>query len=146
MKVADELSKGAEPTGTFFIMVALSTIIAAYGLIKNSILIIIGAMLVAPLMTPILAFSLSLIRGDIHLMRRALEAELKGILATIVVALLVVLVSPGAGLTPEILARTQPNFFDLVVAIAAGAATAVGTPRRAWSSRRRLLPRPGPFP
>ncbi|MFC1559957.1 TIGR00341 family protein [Candidatus Margulisiibacteriota bacterium] len=124
MKVADELSKGTESSLTFFIMVALSTIIATYGLIKNSILIVMGAMLVAPLMTPILAFSLSLIRGDIHLMRKSLEAELKGVFVTLVVALLVALISPGMGATPEILARTQPNFFDLVIAIAAGAATA----------------------
>ncbi len=52
--VVKEISEGSEPEMRFYIMVAVSTMIASFGLITNSTAVIIGAMLVAPLMTPIL--------------------------------------------------------------------------------------------
>ena len=52
--VLQEISDGSEPAMRFYIMFALSTMIASFGLITNSTAVIIGAMLVAPLMTPIL--------------------------------------------------------------------------------------------
>ena len=64
LKVYDDLSHGSHPRGSFFFLVAVSTLIAGFGLIMSSTAVVIGAMLVAPLMTPILGLALALIRGD----------------------------------------------------------------------------------
>ena len=58
-----DISDGSEPALRFYILVAVSTLIASFGLILNSTAVVIGAMLVAPLMTPIFGISLALVRG-----------------------------------------------------------------------------------
>lgn len=124
MKVYNELAVGSKPTFDFFLMVVLASIIATFGLITNSVAVIIGGMLVAPLMLPILAISLAMILGDLELFSRSVEAEIKGILLAISASLLLVLIVPNFTITPEIEARVQPTLFDLIVALASGAAAA----------------------
>ena len=70
--VHSEISDGSEPALRFYILVAVSTLIASFGLIANSTAVVIGAMLVAPLMTPIFGISLALVRGEAMLMVRGL--------------------------------------------------------------------------
>ena len=121
------LSEGARPDFDFFVMIGLSAIIATFGLITNNVAVIIGAMLVAPLMTPILSLSLSIISGDFILFLRSLEAVIKGVGLAVLVAIIFSLFAPGVEITPEareILLRTSPTLFDLVIALAAGAAGA----------------------
>lgn len=62
--VHQEISEGSEPALRFYLLVTISTLIAAFGLISNSTAVVIGAMLVAPLMTPIFGISLALVRGS----------------------------------------------------------------------------------
>ena len=71
------MRRGARPDTDFFVMMGLSAIIATYGLLQGSTAVIIGAMLVAPLFTPILALSLAIAQGDIRLIRLAVEAALQ---------------------------------------------------------------------
>jgi len=123
-KVYDSLSAGSHPDMDFFLMVALSAIIATFGLLMNNVAIIIGAMLVAPLLIPILSISLGAIYGDFYLFARSLEAEFKGVVVVIMLAAMLTLLVPGAEETFEILIRTTPTPFDLIVALAAGAAGA----------------------
>lgn len=125
-----ELRRGARPDIDFFVMIGLSAIIATYGLLQGSGAVIIGAMLVAPLFTPILAFSMAVVRGDIRLLRLALESTLKGVALSIGLAALLTALSPLRMITPEIAARTQPNLFDLAVALASGAAGAYAVARK----------------
>ncbi len=68
-----EIAAGSEPETRFYLMVAASSAIAAFGLIKDSTAIVIGAMLVAPLMTPIFGIALALVRGDAMLLKRSLQ-------------------------------------------------------------------------
>ena len=77
--VHQDISEGSEPALRFYILVAVSTLIAGFGLISNSTAVVIGAMLVAPLMTPIFGISLALVRGDTDLLGRALRAEIVGV-------------------------------------------------------------------
>jgi uncharacterized membrane protein len=70
--VVKEIAEGSEAEMRFYIMVAVSTMIASFGLITNSTAVIIGAMLVAPLMTPIFGIALALIRSDAVLFGKAL--------------------------------------------------------------------------
>ena len=81
--VLEDIATGSEPEVRFYAMVAASTAIATFGLIKSSTAIVIGAMLVAPLMTPIFGIALALVCGDAILLGRSFRAEIVGIALTI---------------------------------------------------------------
>ena len=128
--ILQEIDQNAALGQNFLVLVLLSCVIATFGLIQNSAAVIIGAMLVAPLMGPIVAFALALVYGDPRRVARALGTLALG--AAIAVALsallglLVTLIGTvdfgATGLPSEILGRTQPSLFDLAVALAGGTA------------------------
>jgi uncharacterized hydrophobic protein (TIGR00271 family) len=122
--VIQEIDYGCEPGARFYALVASSTLIACLGLIANSTAVIIGAMLVAPLMTPIFGIALSLVRGDTHMLGRAVRAELLGFGLGVGLAAIFGSLPLALAVTPEMLARTQPNLLDLLVAVLAGFAGA----------------------
>jgi uncharacterized hydrophobic protein (TIGR00271 family) len=130
VEVYKSVRRGARADVDFFIMTGLSAVIATYGLLQDSGAVIIGAMLVAPLFTPILAFSLAIVQGDARLLWLAIEAALKGVFLAIGLAVLLTALSPLRTLTHEIAARTHPNLFDLAVALASGAAGAYAIARK----------------
>ncbi len=112
IEVYKRIRRGARPDVDFFVMMALAATIATFGLLQNSGAVIIGAMLVAPLFTPILAFSLAMALGDIRLIRLAIEATLKGVFLAVGLAVLLSYLSPmqsDPGSVPEIVARIQPE-------------------------------------
>jgi uncharacterized hydrophobic protein (TIGR00271 family) len=129
-EVLDELEKASSPGFDYFLMVILSCSIATFGLITDSAAVIIGAMLVAPLMSPILGLSLASVAGEERMFRRAVVALIEGVLlATILSAILGWLAHALPfdilnELPREILARTRPTPFDLAIALAGGAAAA----------------------
>ncbi len=128
-KVYRGVYQGAQPDTDYFVMMGLAAMIATYGLLQGSTAVIIGAMLVAPLFTPILAISLAIVRGDIRLLKIALESALKGIALAIGLAVLLTVLSPLRSVTHEITARINPNLFDLAVALVSGAAGAYAVAR-----------------
>jgi len=91
-------------------------------------------MIVAPLMTPILAFSLGVIWGDVGLIRTALGSLLKGTLLAVGISAGLSSLIPIAGYNAEILARTTLNLFDIIVAIASGLVGAYGNANRKISN------------
>ncbi len=117
-----QMHDAAQPSVDFFVLIGLASTIAVLGLLQNSAAVIIGAMLVAPLMSPILAMAMSLVHGNMRLLRVATEATTKGITLAIFVGLIVTFLSPINAITGEIAARTSPNLLDLMVALASGAA------------------------
>jgi len=100
------------------------------GLLQNSAAVIIGAMLVAPFMTPIMAISMALVRGDLRLLSLSVESVLKGVLASLTLSILLTWIVPQPAVGSEILARTHPSMLDLVVALASGAAGAYALARK----------------
>jgi uncharacterized hydrophobic protein (TIGR00271 family) len=122
--VYNDIVVGSEPRLRFYIMVAVSTAIAAFGLIQDSPAVVIGAMLVAPLMTPIFGIALGLIRGDAYLLGRALIAEVVGVIVAVMFATILGFIMPGLEVTGEMTSRIRPNLIDLLVAIFAGFAGA----------------------
>jgi len=103
-------------------MLAFAGLIALFGLLQNSVAVIIGAMLISPLMNPVLAAALALILGDWSLGRRAASVLAWSIGGVIALTCLVAWLTPLKQVTPEILARTNPNLLDLLVAVLAGLA------------------------
>lgn len=126
----DGLSQAASPGFDYFLLVFLSCAIATFGLITDSVAVIIGAMLIAPLMSPILALSLSSVAGEPRIYRRALTAMILGSLLAIILSALLGWVNtilPFGFLTElpkEIVVRSKPSPFDLGIALAGGAAAA----------------------
>ncbi len=124
------LRRGARPSIDFFVMITLASALAALGLLLNSPAVIIGAMLVAPLMSAILGLGLSLILGDLRFLGRALGTTVRGALLAIATGFLAGLVIPDAAPTAEILSRAHPTLLDLGVALFAGAAAAYAICRK----------------
>ena len=122
--VLEDINYGSEPGNRFYALVATSTLIACLGLVANSTAVIIGAMLVAPLMTPLFGIALALVRGEASLLGRALRAEIIGVLLGVGIATIFGALPLALEVTPEMLSRTQPNLLDLLVAVLAGFAGA----------------------
>lgn len=120
--VIDEITHGSTPQATYYILIFIATFIASVGLVASSPAVVIGAMLVSPLMTPIFGISLGLVQGDISLLQKALKAEIGGVILAIFASALFGLLPLEFEVTPEMLARTQPTLLDLLVAALAGLA------------------------
>jgi uncharacterized hydrophobic protein (TIGR00271 family) len=121
-KITAAITEGAELRPRYAFMIVMSCGIAILGLLQNSAAVIIGAMLISPLMAPIVALGFSLCLLDFERMRRSLITLGAGVILALTIAIVVVLISPLRDPTSEILARTQPNLFDLLVAVFSGLA------------------------
>lgn len=117
-KIAEE--SGWSPRYAF--MILMSAGIAVLGLLISSPAVVIGAMLISPLMNPILGFGFSLATFDFTETRRSIMALVLGSLIAVAFTAAIVLLSPLKEATTEILARTRPNLFDLLVALFAALA------------------------
>lgn len=106
----------------YFVMLTLANLIALSGLLLNSIAVIIGAMLISPLMGPMLSFGFSFITGDKVIWRKSIKKLSISVAVTILTAALATFISPLSDVTAEILSRTTPNLYDLLVAFFAGMA------------------------
>lgn len=105
----------------FVVLLSGATIIATFGLFQNSPAVIIGAMIIAPLMRPLMGLSLATLTGDVKLLVRTLVSILAGTLTAICISGGLALIFHSLELTSEILGRTRPTLLDLGVALAAGA-------------------------
>lgn len=125
---------GARPTADFFVMSTLAASLAALGLLMDSGAIIIGAMIVAPLMTAILGMGLGVVLGDRRFLWRAGATTVRGALLAIATGMLVGLLVPGAQSTDQARAFATPSVLDLAVALVAGAAAAYAICRKEVSA------------
>ncbi|MBF0296387.1 MAG: DUF389 domain-containing protein [Magnetococcales bacterium] len=114
--ILSDANKHGTLTPGFAFMTVMSLCLATLGLLLNSPSVIIGAMLVSPLMDPIVAIGFALASIDFAMLLKGCRTLLAGILLAISFSLLLVTLSPINDLTAEILARTRPNLFDLLPA------------------------------
>lgn len=117
-------------SGRFLFLTLLSCIIAALGVLLNSPAVVIGSMLVAPLLGPIIRMGFAFVREDLAGALRALGTAVLGIAAALAAAILIIHLSPDNGPTAEILSRTRPGLLDFLVAICAGPAVGYAVIRR----------------
>ena len=114
---------------TFILFCAI--IIASIGLNVNSIPVIIGAMLISPLMSPIVGFGMALATNDMALLKASLKNLAVMVVISVLSATLYFLISPLEMLHPsELLARTNPTIYDVLIAFVGGAAGIVETSRK----------------
>ena len=129
-RVYSDLRRAARADRDFRTLTVLSTGIAALGLLLNSAAVIIGAMLVAPFMAPLIALGLAVVYGDPRFMRVGVTAIAKGTLVAYPIGILLGVLIPHVTLGNEVLARTEPSGLDLLVALLSGAAGAYAYARR----------------
>lgn len=113
----------------YVLMCALSAGIATLGLLQSSTAVVIGAMLISPLMSPIAALGFGFASIDGQRIRDAAKVVLIGALIGIATGMILTLISPIRTPTPEILARTEPTLLDLAVALLSGIAGGYATVR-----------------
>lgn len=116
--------RNARPDQDYYVLITLSAAIAALGLLQGSPAVVIGAMLVAPLMSPMIGTGMAIVLGDLRYLRFSLGAAMRGMLITLGVGLVIGLVAGSEELTAEVLSRTQPTFIDLLIALFSGFAGA----------------------
>ena len=121
----NDVEDSAKITKIYLIMVILSSIVAAIGLLRSNVAIIIGAMVIAPLIGPNVSLSLATTLGDIHLIRNSLKTLIAGTLTVFIIS-----ISLGFAFTvnpeiPEISSRTVIGIGDIILALAAGSAGAL---------------------
>ena len=117
----EQVEAGGRITSTYLLLTALSTIVAALGMIDNSAAVVIGAMVIAPLLGPNLALALGTTLGDLQLARRAIAAALAGLgLAILVAWSMAWVLEPSSSV--QLITRTDVNFSALILALASGAA------------------------
>ncbi|MEL6528915.1 MAG: TIGR00341 family protein [Pseudomonadota bacterium] len=113
----------------YLLMTAMSAGIAVIGLLQSSTAVVIGAMLLSPLMGPIMGLGFAIAISDYQWLKQSSLSLLWGSLMAVLLCALLVFLSPIATITPEIAARTQPTLFDLFVALFSGLAGAYATIR-----------------
>ncbi|KAB2810366.1 DUF389 domain-containing protein [Phaeocystidibacter luteus] len=124
------IEKDVEFRGFNLWILILSIFICSIGLNVNSPAVIVGAMLISPLMGPIMGVGLSVGINDIVLLKRSLRNWGVAVLMAILSSTLFFLIAPTIGTQSELLARTQPTLLDVMVAIFGGAAGILAGSRR----------------
>jgi uncharacterized hydrophobic protein (TIGR00341 family) len=121
----EDIKNGARLSRVYMTMVALSTVVAAIGLNQNSVAIIIGAMVIAPLLGPNVALSLGITLGDLSLLRHGLLTALAGVVAALVLSVILGMLLNVDPTLSEMASRTRVGLGDVAVALASGSAGAL---------------------
>jgi len=121
----DGVEKNARLDQNFIVLVILSTAVATIGLIENDVAVVVGAMVIAPLLGPNLAFGLGTALGDISLMRKAALTTTVGIVLAIALSVSIGVLWPFDVSTPELAARTEVGLDSVALALASGASAAL---------------------
>lgn len=121
----NDIFDSSKLTNVFLIMVSLSTVVAAVGLLRDNTAIIIGAMVIAPLLGPNVAMSLATTLGDDELGTSAMKTNLSGIALSFTIALILGFFLNVDPEQPEIFSRTIVGYGDIILALASGIAGAL---------------------
>ncbi len=128
--IHNSIESGAQIHGSNMCILILAIIIASVGLNMNSTAVIIGAMLISPLMNGIMAMGYSVATNDMPLLKKAASGFVIQVLICIVTSTLYFVISPISTTSSELLARTSPTIWDVIIAICGGIAGAIGSTRK----------------
>ncbi len=122
--IRHQIREGARLDFAYVFMNVLAATVACYGLLADSAAVVIGAMVIAMLLGPIIGIGLALVDGDAALLRKGSVTVICGVLVVLVTAFVVGLLHRMIPAGKELLSRTSPNLFDLMIALGGGAAGA----------------------
>jgi len=121
-ELLNAMEKGSKLDRNFLVLVFLSTVVAAVGLVKDNVAVVIGAMVIAPLLGPNLSLALGAALGERKLMWRSVKTNLAGLALTLGLSLLIGLLWPVDFDSRELMARTDVGLDSVALALASGAA------------------------
>lgn len=127
LETIESIRKGIEFKGTNLWVLIFATFVASLGLNTNSTAVIIGAMLISPLMGPIMGFGLGLGISDFDLIKRSFRNFATATVFSVITSTLFFLISPISEAQSELLARTQPTVYDVLIAFFGGLAGIVAS-------------------
>ena len=128
--IAKRLIGGAKIKGPALVTLILSIFIASIGLNMNSTAVVIGAMLISPLMGPILAIGFGFATLNFTVVKSGILRLSLQVTIAVLASALYFYISPVQTATSELLARTEPNIFDVFIAIFGGLAGIIGQTRK----------------
>lgn len=128
-EIKNRILSGGQVTGTNMCVLICAILIASVGLNTGSTAVIIGAMLVSPLMGSILAMAYGIAAADFPRFRRHLYGFLIQLIISLLVSTLYFWLSPLNAPSSELMARTQPTFYDVIIATSGGIAGIIGSTR-----------------
>jgi len=121
----NSIGKNARLNRTYLLLIFLSTVVVAIGLLKDNVAVVIGAMVIAPLLGPNLAMALGTALGDTDLMWKAFKTGLAGMSLALGLSILIGIFWPLNIESRELLARTYVGLDSAVLAMASGAAAVI---------------------
>ncbi|MBE9568257.1 MAG: TIGR00341 family protein, partial [Proteobacteria bacterium] len=124
-EILAQVEKDARLNDNFVLLVILSAIVAAIGLLENNLAVIVGAMVIAPLLGPNIAFSLGASLGEKKLVIESLKTLAVGIAVAILFSIGIGLLWPGSFDSMELMSRTDVAYSGTAIALASGAAAAL---------------------
>ncbi|MEM3465527.1 MAG: TIGR00341 family protein [Candidatus Jordarchaeales archaeon] len=124
-EILSVIERSGKLSGNYLVLILLSAILAALGLLANNVIVVIGSTLVSPLMGPITTTAIGTVMSDRQLFKDGVKAELVGIGLSVLIGFLLTKMFPGASPTTEILSVAQLTLAEFVLAIISGLAAAV---------------------
>ncbi|MAK60140.1 MAG: TIGR00341 family protein [Ponticaulis sp.] len=128
-EIYQDVAEGTKIDSVFLVLTLLSAIVAALGMNGDSVAVVVGAMVIAPLLGPLLAFSFASAIGDVELMVKATRTAITGLALGFLTAFLIGFVIPVNLTSPELLDRTHVGLDSVVLALASGGAAALSVSR-----------------
>lgn len=130
-KAIDLLICNSSPRQSYYFMVCLSVAMATMGLILNSTAVVIGSMLIAPVLYPVLSLAMGIIISDTPLISRSFATIIRSLLFALFISIIISVIfsSQQPDITNEIIKRTQPNLLNFAVALISGIAVAFAIAR-----------------
>ncbi len=133
-EIVETIRKGVEFRGTNLWVLIFAIFIASIGLNVNSTAVIIGAMLISPLMGPIMGIGLGIGINDFDLIKKAYKNLTLATIISVLTSALYFLISPISDAQSELLARTTPTIWDVMIALSGGLAGIVAATRKSIST------------
>ena len=124
-EIYNNIEKNTRLDSTYLLLVFLSTVVVAIGLLENNVAVVIGAMVIAPLLGPNIALALGAALGDMSLMWKAFKTIIAGIGLALVLSIGLGAYHPLNLDSPELMARTKVGLDSMALALASGAAAVV---------------------
>ena len=128
-EIYQDVAEGTKIDSVFLVLTFLSAVVAALGMNANSVAVVVGAMVIAPLLGPLLAFSFASAIGDVELMWKATRTAVSGLALGFLTALVIGFIIPVNLQSQELLDRTHVGLDSVVLALASGGAAALSVSR-----------------
>ena len=121
----NDISQNAEFNGFFVVLVILSTLVASIGILKDNVAVIIGAMVIAPLIGPNVAWAFATTLGDRDMLWKSVKALVAGFVISLAISILIGVFFTVDPAIPELNSRTSASIGDIILALASGSAGAL---------------------